>query len=240
MEGLDAGRAGDVIDGGEGAEGVDVVKAGLLEFFDREGGAGAGKTGRSWSSSELRLKSVDDLRRLWFVLLREKTVLQTEREWCRANGMYWEHGSSNYSKVRQSMARLKGVMGERMRLYQNAKRFCSQNYEYLQLRKEAKKADAESLPFRDPMLEEIIRWEFSTISRKRRAEILNNEAKIKERLQRDRKRRREAWLLKKRATSVYSSNEPDEPDLLPTSSVKESLSSIEQRCTAHAENAAVD
>lgn len=94
---------------------------GILGFLDAGEGAGVTKTGRAWRTSELRLKSYDDLHRLWYVLLRERNVLLTEKEWCRSNGRHWVRGESNLYKVKRSMARLKGVVGERSRAYKARK-----------------------------------------------------------------------------------------------------------------------
>lgn len=88
---------------------------GVLQFIDSEGGAGASRNGRSWRTSELRLKSYNDLHRLWFVLLKERNILLTEKEWCRSNSRHWVNGQSNLYKVKRSMARIKGVVGERLR-----------------------------------------------------------------------------------------------------------------------------
>lgn len=88
---------------------------GVMQFIDSTGGAGASRNGRSWRTSELRLKSYDDLHRLWFILLKERNILLTERDWCRSNGRHWVNGQSNLYKVKRSMARIKGVVGERIR-----------------------------------------------------------------------------------------------------------------------------
>jgi large subunit ribosomal protein L47 len=93
------------------------ANAGIRGFLDAGEGAGATKTGRAWRTAELRLKSYDDLHRLWFILLRERNVLLTEKEWCRSHGRHWVHGQSNLAKVKKSMARVKCVVGERTRAY---------------------------------------------------------------------------------------------------------------------------
>lgn len=91
-------------------------------MIDSDGGAGATKTGRSWRISELRLKSFDDLHKLWFILVRERDRLLMEKAWCKTNGRYWSNGSSNYYKIRVSMARVKTVVGERIRALEKKKR----------------------------------------------------------------------------------------------------------------------
>ncbi|XP_071927122.1 large ribosomal subunit protein uL29m isoform X2 [Coffea arabica] len=43
--------------------------------------------GRGWKASELRLKSWDDLQKLWFVLLKEKNMLMTQRQMLHAQNL---------------------------------------------------------------------------------------------------------------------------------------------------------
>jgi len=78
-----------------------------------------GKTGRSWSVVELRAKSFDDLRKLWFVLLKERNMLYTYRFQCRRNKTKMEH-QERIMKVRLSMAAIRCVIGERAREYKYA------------------------------------------------------------------------------------------------------------------------
>ena len=51
----------------------------LMEFFDAPGNWGESKmrVGRHWLKDELRLKSNQDLHKLWFVLLKERNMLLT-------------------------------------------------------------------------------------------------------------------------------------------------------------------
>ena len=44
-------------------------------------------TGRGWKASELRLKSWDDLQKLWYVLLKEKNLLMTQRQMLHAQNL---------------------------------------------------------------------------------------------------------------------------------------------------------
>lgn len=44
-------------------------------------------SGRSWKASELRLKSWDDLHKLWYVLLKEKNMLMTQRQMLHAQNL---------------------------------------------------------------------------------------------------------------------------------------------------------
>ena len=46
-----------------------------------------GVLGRGWKASELRLKSWDDLQKLWYVLLKEKNMLMTQRQMLQAQNM---------------------------------------------------------------------------------------------------------------------------------------------------------
>ncbi|GAB2289529.1 hypothetical protein Dimus_023839 [Dionaea muscipula] len=68
--------------------------------------------GRSWKASELRLKSWDDLQKLWYVLLKEKNMLMTQRQMLRSQNLNFPN-PERVSKVRKSMCRIKHVLTER-------------------------------------------------------------------------------------------------------------------------------
>ncbi|RKP11122.1 mitochondrial 39-S ribosomal protein L47 (MRP-L47)-domain-containing protein [Thamnocephalis sphaerospora] len=97
---------------------------GLLDFF-QDGVSlpkDAPRTGRAWRASELRQKSFDDLHKLWYVLLKERNVLASQREEARRFSITSQF-FSNYSreiKCRKSMARIKSVLSERQIAYERA------------------------------------------------------------------------------------------------------------------------
>ena len=70
--------------------------------------------GRAWEASELRLKSRDDLHRLWFLCLKERNMLLSERLYYRQVGQAAPE-ADRLLKVKKTMARIKVVIGERAR-----------------------------------------------------------------------------------------------------------------------------
>lgn len=58
---------------------------GIEEFWRAPAIRNPTKVGRSWSKEELSIKSFDDLHRLWYVCLKEKNLLYTEKQHCRSN-----------------------------------------------------------------------------------------------------------------------------------------------------------
>eukprot|EP01080_Neovahlkampfia_damariscottae_P001211 gene1211-11301_t len=91
-----------------------VPKRGIEEFIDRtilEGKEGE-SAGRSWKIKELRIKSSEDLEKLWFVLFKERNLLLTSRKLARMMERRVAH-PERLLKVRQSMARIKKVLAER-------------------------------------------------------------------------------------------------------------------------------
>ncbi|KAL4081072.1 mitochondrial 39-S ribosomal protein L47 (MRP-L47)-domain-containing protein, partial [Scleroderma citrinum] len=78
------------------------------------------ESGRSWTASELRRKCFKDLHTLWYVLLRERNVLATQKEEARRMGIRSTESlaaSVRDRLCRKSMARLKYVINERRLVY---------------------------------------------------------------------------------------------------------------------------
>ncbi|OMO91855.1 Ribosomal protein L29 [Corchorus capsularis] len=86
----------------------------LEQFFEVDRSAEDEKPvyGRSWKASELRLKSWDDLHKLWYVLLKEKNMLMTQRQMLHAQNLRFPN-PERIPKVRKSMCRIKQVLTER-------------------------------------------------------------------------------------------------------------------------------
>ncbi|KAG2678995.1 hypothetical protein I3843_11G029800 [Carya illinoinensis] len=87
----------------------------LEEFFEADRSVDDDKPvvyGRSWKASELRLKSWDDLHKLWYVLLKEKNMLMTQRQMLHAQNLRFPN-PERIPKVRKSMCRIKQVLTER-------------------------------------------------------------------------------------------------------------------------------
>ena len=68
------------------------------EKFHTFGRFGMVILGRSWSAAELRLKSFDDLHKLWFVCLKELNVLSTQETFAKRRHVEW-NGASRILKV---------------------------------------------------------------------------------------------------------------------------------------------
>ena len=86
-----------------------------------------GKIGRSWRPEELRLKSDEDLHKLWYVLLIEKNKLKSDSLMCIQLGQFF-YGNSNLIKVRLSMARLLTVVNERKKLRNEYRKYLEDQY----------------------------------------------------------------------------------------------------------------
>lgn len=92
--------------------------SGLMEFYDSEKNWGEMevKVGRSWRIEELRIKSNEDLHKLWFVLLKEKNMLLTMEHACNEEYQLFPN-PERIDKVEESMKNLEDVVKERNRAY---------------------------------------------------------------------------------------------------------------------------
>jgi len=71
--------------------------------------------GRAWSMGELRIKSFEDLHKLWFVLGKERNRLLSEKLFRVQKSPDKIMDPQRYKSVKLSMARIKVVLGERAR-----------------------------------------------------------------------------------------------------------------------------
>ncbi|KAH0831933.1 mitochondrial 39-S ribosomal protein L47 (MRP-L47)-domain-containing protein [Lanmaoa asiatica] len=81
----------------------------------------SGWVGRPWHAAELRRKSFKDLHTLWYVVLRERNLLATQREEARRMGIQNPEALAAPTMdrmCRKSMARLKFVLNERRLHYE--------------------------------------------------------------------------------------------------------------------------
>ncbi|XP_031575536.1 39S ribosomal protein L47, mitochondrial-like [Actinia tenebrosa] len=76
------------------------------------------KTGRRWRAGELRTKSNEDLHKLWYVLLKERNMLNTLKHEANRQGVPMP-SPERYHKVKKSMAVIKLVLGEREKALQD-------------------------------------------------------------------------------------------------------------------------
>jgi len=119
----------------------------FTEFHLRQKAEETGKkisTGRSWKIDELRLKSTDDLHKLWYVLLKEKNALRSDNILKKkAFGTMGPQG--RMSKIRVTIARLLTVINERKKVCDDYRKSLEEEYvrkqreEYERLMEEERK-----------------------------------------------------------------------------------------------------
>jgi len=88
--------------------------------------------GRAWSAAELRRKSFRDLHTLWYVLVRERNLIATQREGYRrlnvGRGLVANVEKRSH-QCRKSMARIKYVINERRLAYEGAMKIHAEKVE---------------------------------------------------------------------------------------------------------------
>ncbi|CAG8564868.1 15070_t:CDS:2, partial [Dentiscutata heterogama] len=80
---------------------------------------------RSWTASELRVKSFEDLHKLWYILLKERNLLATmfeeAKHWNKIADKEWlKRWDDRKFKTQKSMARIRHVLSERRVAYEYA------------------------------------------------------------------------------------------------------------------------
>ncbi|XP_050342929.1 39S ribosomal protein L47, mitochondrial [Nymphalis io] len=86
----------------------------LMEFFDEKKNWNESniRVGRSWKLDELRIKSNEDLHKLWYVLLKERNMLYTMEHECNENVRLFPN-PERIDKVQESMDNIETVIRER-------------------------------------------------------------------------------------------------------------------------------
>ncbi|KAK2465332.1 hypothetical protein APHAL10511_002686 [Amanita phalloides] len=104
-------------------KGEDLVGEARYETLEHPVKMEYSKTGRAWKASELRLKSFEDLHTLWYVVLRERNLLATQKEETRRMGVSdtsFQVYAERVHQCRKTMARIKAVLNERRLAYEGA------------------------------------------------------------------------------------------------------------------------
>ena len=100
------------------------INRGLEEYFDSPSGWTWTDTqiltGRAWLQSELRLKSFNDLHSLWWLLLKERNKLESQKQEARRFQVFFPN-SDRLFKTKLTMNRIKNCLTERRIAYLQAK-----------------------------------------------------------------------------------------------------------------------
>lgn len=85
------------------------------------------QVGRSWKTNELRIKSSEDLHKLYHVLLREKNAALADQALLQRKSQE-EVKSRRVEKVQKSMTRLLAIVSERKKLRENYRLSLERDY----------------------------------------------------------------------------------------------------------------
>jgi len=88
-------------------------------------------SGRAWSAAEIRRKSFKDLHTLWYVVLRERNLLETQFLEAKRLGALKDMTpiKKHILRCRKTMARIKYVINERRLAYEGAVQIIAENKE---------------------------------------------------------------------------------------------------------------
>ncbi|KAH6912700.1 mitochondrial 39-S ribosomal protein L47 (MRP-L47)-domain-containing protein [Coprinopsis sp. MPI-PUGE-AT-0042] len=91
-------------------------------------------SGRAWRASELRLKNFQDLHTLWYITLRERNLLASQKEEARRMGIKinLQAQVGMAGACRKTMGRIKAIMNERRIAYEGALKLVEEQQETLQ------------------------------------------------------------------------------------------------------------
>ncbi|KRX08671.1 Ribosomal protein L29 [Pseudocohnilembus persalinus] len=102
----------------------------FTEIFDRKQADEKNQkvsSGRAWRANELRLKSNEDLHKLWYVLLKEKNTLMSDNAYKKK--IYNTRGpQGRMTKIKVSMARLLTVVNERKQVREHYRKYLEDEY----------------------------------------------------------------------------------------------------------------
>jgi large subunit ribosomal protein L47 len=89
-----------------------------MEFFDKKDNWSeqSVRVGRPWKKDELRLKSNEDLHKLWYILLKERNMLMTMAEEYKRQTQLFPN-PERLEKVEESMENLLDIVAERDRAF---------------------------------------------------------------------------------------------------------------------------
>ncbi|KAF2359586.1 Ribosomal protein L47 mitochondrial [Trinorchestia longiramus] len=95
-----------------------ITTRGMEEFFDvpKNWGKKEVKVGRAWRIGELRIKSNEDLHKLWYVLLKEQNMLLALEYACKQDHHVFPN-PERLDKVSDSMKNIEAVVRERNKAY---------------------------------------------------------------------------------------------------------------------------
>jgi large subunit ribosomal protein L47 len=90
----------------------------LMEFFEpiQNWAEKQVRSGREWKTEELRIKSNEDLHKLWYVLLKERNMLMTMKDAAKEENELFA-SPERLDRVEQSMINIETVVKERNKAY---------------------------------------------------------------------------------------------------------------------------